>query len=112
MSLIRAGILAIIFIGLILNSGDSINFEGKVWRDLAIGSLLETLLTIVFAYQALLRIEATATSLIISSKGVWTLLLAWAFLNVFPTTLQLVGGAMTMIGIYFITWQTKAKSQG
>ena len=63
-----------------------------LWRDLAIGSLLETLIVIIFAYQALKLIEATKTSLIISTKGVWTLVLAWVFLGVFPSALELIGG--------------------
>jgi drug/metabolite transporter (DMT)-like permease len=76
----------------------------SIWRDLSIGSLLETLIVIVFAYQALKLIEATKTSLIISSKGVWTLVLAWIFLGVFPTFLQLSGGILTLVGVWLITW--------
>ena len=78
-----------------------------LWRDLAIGSLLETLIVIVFAYQALKMIEATKTSLIISTKGVWTLVLAWIFLGVFPTAVQLVGGLLTLLGVWLITWERK-----
>jgi drug/metabolite transporter (DMT)-like permease len=107
MSLIRTFLLAVVFIFLILVSKENLRFEGYVWRDLALGSLFETLLTIVFAYQALRRIEATSTSLIISSKGVWTLILAWIFLNVFPTGIQVAGGLATIAGIYLITWQPR-----
>ena len=107
MSLIRTILLAVVFVILILISKENLRFEGYVWRDLAFGSLFETLLTIVFAYQALRRIDATSTSLIISSKGVWTLLLAWIFLNVFPTGIQVVGGLATIIGIYLITWRPR-----
>jgi drug/metabolite transporter (DMT)-like permease len=76
----------------------------SIWRDLSIGSFLETLLVIVFAYQALKLIEATKTSLIISSKGVWTLILAWVFLDVFPSMLELTGGIVTLAGVWLITW--------
>jgi len=103
MSLIRSIILATVFTVLILRSNEALRFEWPVWRDMAIGSVFETLLTIVFAYQALKRIEATSTSLIISSKGVWTLVLAWIFLGVFPSGLQLIGGILTLIGVYLIT---------
>ncbi|MEX2372096.1 MAG: DMT family transporter [Bacteroidales bacterium] len=111
MSLLRTGMLATLFLILAIILGESFRFEGYVWRDLALGSLLETLLTIVFAYQALRRIEATTTSLIISSKGVWTFFLAWIFLHVFPTGIQLVGGALTLAGIYLIMWYARPKSQ-
>ncbi len=107
MSLARTTLLALVFLSMILINGESIRFDWIVWRDLALGSLFETLLTIVFAYQALRRIEATTTSLIISSKGVWTLLLAWFFLNVFPTGIQVAGGLATIIGIYLIMWRPR-----
>jgi len=105
MSMIRVFLLAAVFIVLLLSSGESIELPPQVWRDLAIGSLFETLITIVLAYQALKRIKATSTSLIISSKAVWTLVFAWLFLNVFPTELQLVGGVLTMIGVWLVTWR-------
>lgn len=107
MSLIRTILLALVFIILILVTDQNLHFPVFVWRDLALGSLFETLLTIVFAYQALRRIEATSTSLIISSKAVWTLILAWIFLEVFPSGIQLVGGMMTLAGIYLITWRPR-----
>jgi len=110
MSMIRAMLLALVFIILMYLNKESVQFPLPVWRDLAFGSMFETLLTIVFAYQALRRIEATSTSLIISSKGVWTLLLAWLFLQVFPSTIQLIGGALTLAGIYFITWGPKLRN--
>lgn len=112
MSLIRSVMLCLVFIALAVINKTSFNFEFVVWRDVALGSLFETLLTIVFAYQALIRIEATSTSLIISSKAIWTLFLAWVFLDVFPSGVQLMGGALTMLGIYLITWKFSARSRG
>lgn len=111
MSLIRSVMLAVVFTVFILRSGESLDFNLPVWRDLTIGSIFETLLTIIFAYHALRRIEATSTSLIISSKGVWTLLLAWIFLGVFPTGLQLIGGAFTLLGVTLITVPFKVRKK-
>lgn len=110
MSLVRTFLLAIVFIFLLVYSGESVKFTIKLWRNIALGSMLETFLTIVFAYQALRRIEATATSLIISSKAVWTFALAWMFLNVFPTNVQLVGGIFTIAGIYLITLSRRSQN--
>jgi drug/metabolite transporter (DMT)-like permease len=112
MSLIRTVLLAVVFLILMLLSDQQLRFPAVVWRDLALGSLFETLLTIVFAYQALKRIEATSTSLIISSKAVWTLILAWIFLEVFPSGIQLFGGLMTLLGIYLITWRPRNRIRG
>ena len=104
MSLIRTFLLAAAMLLFFLKGNQMPVLLPELWRDLSIGSLLETLIVIVFAYQALKLIEATKTSLIISSKGVWTLLLAWIFLGVFPSVMQLTGGILTLIGVWLITW--------
>ena len=103
MSLIRSVLLAIVMAVLFFNVGGLPDLPFHIWRDLSIGSLLETLIVIVLAYQALKMIEATKTSLIISTKGVWALLLAWIFLGVFPTGVQLAGGLLTLVGVWLIT---------
>lgn len=111
MSLIRSFLLAVAMAILFFRSGELTPLSLNIWKDLALGSILETLIVIVFAYQALKLIEATKTSLIISTKGVWTLLLAWIFLDVFPTGVQLVGGLMTLVGVWLITWHRKPAPQ-
>ena len=111
MSLIRSFILAVAMGLLFLRYGEMTTLSLNIWKDLALGSFLETLIVIVFAYQALKLIEATKTSLLISTKGVWTLLLAWIFLGVFPTGVQLVGGMLTLMGVWLITWNRKTTPQ-
>lgn len=105
MSLIRSIVLAAAMAVLFFRSGELSPLSLSIWKDLALGSFLETLIVIVFAYQALKLIEATKTSLIISTKGVWTLILAWIFLGVFPSILELWGGILTLVGVWLITWQ-------
>jgi len=111
MSLIRSFMLAVVMALLFFSSGELTPLSLNIWKDLALGSLLETLIVIVFAYQALKLIEATKTSLIISTKGVWTLLLAWIFLGVFPTGMQLTGGLLTLVGVWLITWTRRSTPQ-
>ena len=111
MSLIRSSLLAVAMAILFFRSGELTPISLNIWKDLALGSFLETLIVIVFAYQALKLIEATKTSLIISTKGVWTLLLAWIFLDIFPTGVQLVGGLVTLVGVWLITWHRKPAPQ-
>jgi drug/metabolite transporter (DMT)-like permease len=102
MSTIRSVLLFFFFLIYILISGTRLVFPGKIWAGFATGSILETLLTIIFGYQALKYIEATKTSLIISSKALWLLGIAYVFFNVFPPIYQTVGGILTMIGIILI----------
>ena len=111
MSLIRSFFLAVVMALLFFKSSELSPLSLSIWKDLALGSLLETLIVIVFAYQALKLIEATKTSLIISTKGVWTLVLAWVFLGVFPTGVQLVGGLLTLVGVWLITWTRRSAHQ-
>lgn len=103
MSLIRSLLLAMAMAILFFRSEGLPVLSFQIWRDLSLGSLLETLIVIVLAYQALKLIEATKTSLILSTKGVWTLFLAWVFLGVFPTGVQLAGGFLTLVGVWLIT---------
>jgi len=103
MSLVRSFLLAAVMVVLYIRTDSMPELTLPLWRDLAMGSLLETLIVIVFAYQALKLIEATKTSLIISTKGVWTLVLAWVFLGVFPSALELAGGFLTLLGVWLIT---------
>ncbi len=111
MSLIRSFLLAVAMAILFFRNGDMVPVSLTIWKDLALGSLLETLIVIVFAYQALKLIEATKTSLLISTKGVWTLVLAWIFLGVFPTGVQLAGGLLTLVGVWLITWSRNSTPQ-
>jgi drug/metabolite transporter (DMT)-like permease len=111
MSLIRSFFLALAMALLFFRNGNMVPISLSIWKDLAIGSLLETLIVIVLAYQALKLIEATKTSLLISTKGVWTLVLAWIFLGVFPTGVQLAGGLLTLVGVWLITWSRNSTPQ-
>lgn len=111
MSLIRSVLLALVMGALFLKSGEAAQLSLSIWRDLALGSFLETLIVIVFAYQALKLIEATKTSLLISTKGVWTLILAWIFLGVFPSGIQVAGGLLTLVGVWLITWNRGSARQ-
>ena len=106
MSVIRSVLLALVMTILFIykEGAGMFDLSLSIWRDLILGSLLETLIVIIFAYQALKLIEATKTSLIISSKGVWALILAWIFLGVFPSGFQLTGGILTLVGVTLITW--------
>lgn len=112
MSLIRSFLLALAMLIFFQYDNPMPGLTLTIWRDLSLGSFLETLIVIILAYQSLKLIEATKTSLIISSKGVWTLLLAWAFLDVFPSGLQLVGGGLTLMGVWLITWDRNPIHQG
>jgi drug/metabolite transporter (DMT)-like permease len=103
MSTIRSAIMFLFFAVIFIFKNQSLSLSSSTWIDLLVGSFLETLLTIVFAYQALRYIEATKTSLIISTKGIWVLISAYFMLNTFPAGYELLGGLLTVIGVTLIT---------
>lgn len=107
MSTLRSGLLFLFFGLLLAGTGFDRAIPSKVWLSLLAGSFLETLLTIVFAYQALRYIEAARTSLIISLKGLWVLLGALFFLDVFPQNYELIGGLASLTGVILLSMPRK-----
>ena len=103
MSTLRSGLLFLFFTVLLSGEGFRVSMPGVVWLNLLAGSFLETLLTIVFAYQALRHIEAARTSLIISLKGLWVLAGAFFFLDVFPENYELIGGIASLVGVILLS---------
>ncbi len=110
MSTIRSVLLFLVFSVILIFSDREIKISPGVWADVLVGSFLETLLTIIFAYQALRYIEAAKTSLVISTKAVWVLIGAFVFLNTFPGTLELIGGFLTLAGIALISLKKAQRS--
>ena len=107
-ALLRAFLLFSTFLILIFFTGDSLRISMKHILYLSAGSLLEGLLTMVFAYFALKYIEAARTSLIISSKSIITLVIAWLVWQILPDSRQLFGGFLTIVGLYLISIQKRS----
>ncbi len=110
MSTLRSLLLFLVFFGIIVIQGKKVLLTAHTWQYIIIGSFLETLLTIVFAYQALRYLEAAKTSLVISTKALWLVLMAWVFLDTFPFFYELAGGLLSLIGIGIITWKRRQRS--
>jgi drug/metabolite transporter (DMT)-like permease len=110
MSTIRSFILFLVFAAIILIRGMKIEISPGTWMDILIGSILETLITIILAYQALKHLEAAKTSLVISTKAIWLVFMAWLFFDTFPMMYELVGGLLSIAGIAFITWKRRYRS--
>ena len=110
LALLRASLLFIAFTVLIIISNELPTISKSSLINISIGSMLEGLITMVFAYKALQYIEAAKTSLLISSKSIFVLISAWLFLNVFPENYQLVGGLFTIVGIILLTLKNKTNN--
>ncbi|MBE0655548.1 MAG: DMT family transporter [Bacteroidales bacterium] len=110
MSTLRSFMLFIVFSGIVLGKGMKIQLNPGIWSDIVLGALLETLITIIFAYQALKYLEAAKTSLVISTKAIWLVVMAWIFLDTFPQGYELAGGLLSLAGIAIITWKKRQRS--
>lgn len=110
MSTIRSILLFLVFAGIIIAQGMKIRLETSTLYDIFAGSLLETLITITFAYQALKFLEAAKTSLVISTKAIWLVIMAWIFLDTFPKGYELIGGLLSLAGIAIITFKKRQRS--
>ena len=70
---------------------------------MAIGSLLEALITMVAAYSALKYIQAIRMSILVNSKSIWVLISAYFVFNLIPETHQLIGGIFSLAGVVLLT---------
>ncbi len=109
LSLVRAIILLLSFTIILIITQSSLFISGRAWVLLSIGSFLEVFITIVFAYKSLQYIKAFKTSLIISTKGIFALLSAWLFLSLTPLYIEIVGGLISIVGVFFVSLELRQK---
>jgi drug/metabolite transporter (DMT)-like permease len=103
MSLIRVVLLLIVFIALFIGLDLDLRIPATAYRDMAIGSLLEALITMVAAYSALRYIQAIRMSILVNTKSIWVLISAYLFFGLIPETHQLIGGLLSLIGVILLT---------
>ncbi|MCK4661291.1 MAG: DMT family transporter [Bacteroidales bacterium] len=102
LSFIRSILLFVSFLVLFIVFNKNLEIPRSAFGNILIGSFLETFITIIFAYEALKHIEASQTSLIISTKSIFVLLGAFLYFHIFPSYLHVFGGLLTIIGVMII----------
>jgi len=103
LSFVRVLLLFVSFVILFLFSSSDLEISSRALINMSIGSVLETLITIVLAYEAFKYIEATRNSLVLSTRSLFALLSAYLYFHIFPETFQVIGGLLTIIGVIAIT---------
>ncbi|MBT3242342.1 MAG: DMT family transporter [Bacteroidetes bacterium] len=103
LSMIRVLLLLIVFIILLFSLNLDLEIPGRAYVNMAIGSLLEALITMVAAYSALKYIQAVEMSILISTKSIWVLISALIFFGLFPEIHQVIGGILSLIGVFLLT---------
>lgn len=70
---------------------------------IGIGSILGPFMGISLTFASLKYVDASITTLIGTSRSLFIVLGAFLFMSIFPTTNQLLGGLLTILGIGIIT---------
>jgi drug/metabolite transporter (DMT)-like permease len=80
--------------------------QSAFW-NLLIGSLLGPFITSFFQFLAFKYIDASRATLVQSSTGFITLVLAYFYFGKLPFMYQIIGGIITIIGLVLITYKRK-----
>jgi len=83
---------------------ESFAIPGSAALNMAIGSFLGPFLTGLAQYSALKYIEASRTMIIQATRGLFVLIGSMIYLSILPTSLQVIGGAITILGVIIMTW--------
>ncbi|MEE4213945.1 MAG: DMT family transporter [Bacteroidales bacterium] len=87
---------------LMLARGESFSLSGSAIFNLGFGSLIGPFLTAFSMYSALQYIEASKSTIIQSSKGIFVTIGAWMYFKTIPESFQVVGGIITIIGVIIL----------
>lgn len=87
---------------MIILSGETIIISSTALFNVSFGSLIGPFLTAVSMYSALKFIEASKSTIIQSSKGIFVTLGAWMYFRTIPESFQIIGGIITIIGVIIL----------
>ncbi len=87
---------------LMLVRGESFALNQTALFNVSLGSLLGPFLTAYSMYSALRFIEASKSTIIQSSKGIFVTIGAWMYFKTIPESFQITGGIITIIGVIIL----------
>jgi drug/metabolite transporter (DMT)-like permease len=98
---------------LMVVNGEKFIISNRALVNTVIGSILGPFLTALSTYSALKYIEASKSTIIQSSKGLFVTLGAWLYFSTIPKSFQVIGGILTIIGVVvLITAKEKVIKKG
>lgn len=112
LSLNRSIFLFLFALLLMITGRHSFSITGEALFNTLVGSLLGPFLTAISTFSALKYIEASKSTIIQSSKGLFVTIGAWIYFDSIPASYQVTGGILTIIGvIVLITARESAGSK-
>ena len=89
-------------LAVILFTGETIKISPEALFNVSFGSLIGPFLTAFSMYSALKYIEASKSTIIQSSKGIFVTIGAWMYFETIPESFQVIGGIITIIGVVIL----------
>ena len=83
---------------------DSFIISKTAFVNIFIGSLLGPFLTVIAGYLALQYITSSRRAIISSTRGIFVLLGSYLYFGHFPEAIALIGGAITIVGVFTIAF--------
>lgn len=81
---------------------ESFTISNKALFNIAVGSLVGPFLTALSNYNSIKYIEASKSSIIQSSRGLFVTAGAWIYFSSIPHAYQVVGGIITIVGVIIL----------
>ena len=100
----RSFFLLIFSIAALVYTQESLEISRIAFRNILIGSVLGPFLTVIAGYLALQYIPLSKKAIIASTKGLFVLLGSYLYFGQFPTTIALIGGLVSIIGVLLIAF--------
>lgn len=100
----RSFFLLIFSFGAIIYTQESLQIPSTALKNILIGSVLGPFLTVIAGYLALQYIPLSKKAIIASTKGLFVLLGSYLYFGQFPTTIALLGGLISIIGVVLIAF--------
>jgi len=103
--------LFVFFLGAFFYTGQDFDISRTAFWNTFIGSVLGPFLTVVTGYLALKYIPVSQKAIIASTKGIFVVIGSYFYFGQLPDTIIIVGGLVTIIGVFIISYGSMLKSR-
>ena len=97
------GWIFLFFLFYFLQSGQSVVIPVAAFQNIALGAFFGSFIGLLSFYYSYRYITASRSSIIQSIKGIFVLIIAYFFFGNLPLPVQLLGGAITIVGVLVMT---------
>ena len=98
----RIAYLFFVSLVLMMYTGHSLVISKNAFFNVSLGAMLGPFLTALAQYSSLKYIEASRTMIVQSTRGLFVAVGAIIYLSIFPTSIQIIGGTVTIIGVIIV----------